>query len=60
MIDTKTGRIWTHVVASFRDSEPMLWAEDYVESNENCGYSYEIFNKIFPYKNSKKSSDIKP
>lgn len=57
MIDTKTGRIWTKVVNLYRDGDPLLWSENYVESNENCGVSYEIFNKIFPYK---KSSDIKP
>ncbi len=57
MIDTKTGRIWTHVVNPQRDGEPTSWSEDYVENNENCSYSYEFFNKAFLYK---KSSDIKP
>ena len=54
MIDTKTGRIWSHVLCSYRDMEPMMWEEVYVENNENCSYNYEIFNKVFPYKKSSK------
>jgi hypothetical protein len=54
MIDTKTGRIWQWVQDTDRKNEPVFWSEEYVQGNENCGISCELFDMNYPSKEQPK------